>query len=50
MIIIARQLLKEKHFMNDLSDIVLGVSESSYTNDLFVTALENGGCTLVALL
>jgi len=35
MIILARTLLKEKHFMNDLSDdIMLGVSESGYTNDL----------------
>jgi hypothetical protein len=35
MIIMARQLMKEKHFTNDLSDdILLIVSESGYTNDL----------------
>ena len=35
MIIMAGQLIKEKHFMNDLNDgILLAVSESGYTNDL----------------
>jgi hypothetical protein len=35
MIIMAGQLMKEKHFMNDLSDnILLVVSDSGYTNDL----------------
>jgi hypothetical protein len=35
MIILAGALLKEKHFMNDLSDdIMLGVSDSGYINDL----------------
>jgi hypothetical protein len=35
MIIMAGQLMKEKHFTNDLSDdILLAVSESGYINDL----------------
>jgi hypothetical protein len=35
MVIISGQLMKEKHFMNDLSDnILLAVSETGYTNDL----------------
>jgi hypothetical protein len=35
MVIISGQLMKEKHFMNDLSNnILLAVSETGYTNDL----------------